>query len=434
MRTPIKKILTTALCTCLISSFPLMSQSAGTDPDLTAGVSYVKNGDYKEGIPLLRRAVERSPDDPEANYYLGMALNRTAPDKVAESHLKRSLMEMPMNPAISYELGIHYYEKDVKAEAADYFEQVIELAPGSDMAAKSSAYLQKINERKPEKNWDLNIFAGSQYDSNVMLNGQGMPLPTGYSGKSDWSAIASMRGNYYPVKSEQADIGLGYSFYQNIHNKVSDFDVTQHVLELSGSYDLGDDYRIKGAYSFEYLLLDGKEYDFANSIAPSLIVKNDLGTTTVDYRYRNTSYRNSSQFQNNTDRDGYNHMIGATHILPLSDTTAIWGLYCFDGERTRKTSWDYYGNRFLAGLRSGLPFGTVGDLSGEVYLKDYRGFDPDFGATRHDTLYTLSISLQKNFTEQYGISITQVWNRNTSNIPDFTYERALTSLLLNAKF
>lgn len=429
-----KSILPITLLTALLLSAAIASAGAVNDPELAAGISLVKKGSYQEGATALRKIINKYPDDAEANYYLGLALNRTTAGKEAESYLKRSLMEFPENPGINYELGTHYFDKDIHAEAADYFEQVIELAPGSALAEKSAGYLQKINARTQEKNWGISVFAGGQYDSNVMLNGRGMPLPQGYSGKSDWSALINLKGNYSPLKTEQAEIGMGYSFYQNLHASLKDFDITQNLVDLSGAYALDSNIRLKGVYSFEYLLLNGKEYDFANSLSPSLQVKSDLGTTTVDYRYRNTKYRNSDQFPTNTDRDGNNHQLGISHILPLSATAALWALYSYDGERTRKQEWDYYGNRFLLGMRSLLPLDLVSDISAEAYLKDYRGIDPMFSATRHDAQYTLSLSVAKNFSERYSVSLSEVWSRNISNIPEFKYDRSITSLLLNAKF
>ena len=84
-----------------------------------------------------------------------MALNRTSPDREAESFLKRSLMENPDNPGLNLELGMHYYNKKVPAEASDYFEEVIRLDPKSELAEKSREFLKKIEENRQEKNWSL---------------------------------------------------------------------------------------------------------------------------------------------------------------------------------------------------------------------------------------------------------------------------------------
>lgn len=429
-----KRILITAIFIALLLLPLILMAAEAEDLELARGIALVKNEDYKEGAVILRESVKKYPDNPEANYYLGLALNRTTAGKEAESYLKHSLMENPQHPGINFELGTHYFEKDIHAEAADYFEQVIELAPGSELALKSADYLKKISEVKQGKNWELNVFTGGQYDSNVILNGSGMPLPQGYSGKSDWSALVNLKASYSPIKTDQAEAVLGYSFYQNLHASLSDFDIMQNLIDLSGSYAVNGNLRVKAVYSFEYLLLNNKEYDYAHNIAPSLIIKSNTGTTTVDYRFRNSTYQNSDQFTTNSDRNGNNNLIGVSHIVALSDSASTWGLYTFDREKTKKQGWDYYGNRFLVGIRSLVPFGLVADASAELYLKDYRGADPSYAATRHDSQYTLSLSIAKKFSEKYSISLSEVWSRNSCNIPEFAFARSITSLLLNAKF
>lgn len=407
---------------------------AAESSELTDGIALAKAGNYSKAIPLLRKALETSPDDAEANYYLGLALNRTTPDKEAESYLKHSLIENPENPGLNYELGTHYFNKDIHAEAADYFEQVIQIAPNSELAIKAAEYLRKIDEKKQVKPWELSVFAGAQYDTNVMLNGRGMPLPTGYSGKSDWSALVNLKGTYSPIKSEEADISIGYSFYQNLHASLTDFDIMQNVIDLTAVHTVNSNVSIKGAYSFEHLLLNGKAYDFAHSIAPSLQIKSDLGSTTADCRIRRTYYQDSDKFPTNSDRNGNNYLFGLTHILQFSDSTAAWALYTHDIELTKKKEWNYDGDHLLLGVRTMLPFSIVGDIAGDVYRKDYRGFDTLYGATRHDTQYTVSLSLVKNFTERHSISLSESLSRNNSNIPEFEYDRSITSLLFNAKF
>jgi tetratricopeptide (TPR) repeat protein len=425
-----KPLVITLLAITLLANSAVFA-AAGSE--LSTAIALVKKGQYKKAIPLLRKEVELSPDSPEANYYLGLALNRTAPGKEAESYLKRSLMENPDNPALNYELGLHYFDKDVSDEAGDYFEQVILSAPESELALKAREFLQKIEESKQEKDWELSIFAGGQYDSNVILNGSSMPLPAGYSKKSDWSGIVNLKGTLTPIKTANLDAAISYSFYQSLHSSLKNFDITQHLVEVSARHDFSSALQYKFAYSFEALLLDGNEYDFAQSLAPSLILKSGLGTTTIDYRYKNIAYRKSQLFSTNSDRTGDNHLAGITHMCSLTESVAALALYTYDIESTRKSEWDYHGNRVLAGLRAVLPFGLVG-ISGEAYWKNYGAVDPAFLDTRRDTQYTASLSLTSTFSPRYNLTLSEVYSYNVSNIPEFEYKRSITSLLFNARF
>jgi tetratricopeptide (TPR) repeat protein len=435
MRTTVLTYMLAGVFFAFMLSASILSAAETDDTEVASGIALVKKGDYKEGALILSKVIEKYPDNPEVNFYLGMALNRTSAGKEAESYLKRSLIENPDDPALNLELGMHYYNKDVHAEAADYFEHVIELDPKSELADRSREFLKKIEESGQEKSWSLNIFAGGQYDSNVILNGSGMPLPEGYSGKSDWSALVNLKAAYTPLKSETTEAGIAYSYYQNIHASLKKFDIMQNLAEVYGVHTITKDVSLKAVYSFEYLLLNGNDYDTAHSFAPSLIMKSDtLGTTIFDYRLRLTRYSNSDQFQTNSDRNGTNYLFGLTQILPISDTSAIWGLYSHDIEMTTKSAWDYDGNRLHLGGRCLLPLGLMSDISGEVYWKDYKSADPLFGQTRQDTLYSINVSVAKSFSARYSASLSEAVSKNMSNIPEFKYDRSITSIFFNAKF
>ena len=144
--------------------------------DLSEGKALIKSGNYAEAATILRKAVSEAPDDPEANLYLGMALNGLA-DKEAATYLKRSLLMEPENPATNFEMGMVYYLKNVYAEAADFFENTQLLAPGSDYAQKSQKMLQIMAEKRKGKRWNLSLLTGMQYDSNVIVNGNNNPSP-----------------------------------------------------------------------------------------------------------------------------------------------------------------------------------------------------------------------------------------------------------------
>lgn len=405
-----------------------------SEKSLSRGIALIEQGNYTEAATVLREVAGKSPEDPEAAFSLGKALNRMA-DKEAETHLKKSLMLAPENPGVNLELGILYYNKNVYAEAADYFETTISLDPASEFAGKAREFLKKIDDKGKGSRWEIGFLAGLQYDSNVILNGTGLPLPAGYTGKSDWSGVLNLKGNYSLVKKEQVELTAGYSLYQSLHIRLTDFDITQNLADLSLLYRLSPNMKVKASYAFEYLLLDGDNYDHAHILAPAIQFKlGDWGATTVDYRYRNTSYRNSDKFTNNSDRNGDNHQAGINHVLPLGKSLAVWAAYAHDEEMTRKTFWDYRGDRWLAGFRSDLPLNIIADIYGEYYQKRYGADDPSFGATRNDRLYSASMSLTKHFSDKLSLVLGELYTRNRSNIGVFDYERVITSLFMNVRF
>jgi tetratricopeptide (TPR) repeat protein len=437
------KPLALALALCLAATSVSANQavlagsfaSQGSSPELQTGVALLQRKAYPLAALVLRRALELSPDDPMTQFYLGVALNRTTAGKEAESLLKRGLGESPDSPEVNFELGLHYFNKEVLAEASDYFEQVIYLAPTDYHAEEARAYLKKIEERSLGKPWEMSALSGIQYDSNVMLSNGSQPLPKGYSHKGDWSGVVNVRGSYTPVRNNALEVVAGYSLYQNLHASLSDFDITQNLVSLSASYTLTPKVKVMGNYSFEYLVLGKQSYDYSNTLSPSLSVSHGKwGTTTLDYHYSSKSYWNSANFSTNTERNGDNHLLGLSQLLPLDSSTTLWMIYSHEIDLTQNRALGSQGDRVLIGCRRLLPFALLGDLSGDVSRRQYLERDPAYGVRRQDTQFSVSLSVTKALSERYSLSLGEVLSRNLSNISDFVYTRALTSALVSARF
>ena len=411
----------------------LAEEGPPLNEEVSTGITLVNNGDFRKAVEVLREALNKAPDDLEANFYLGVALNRLS-EKEAESVLKRSLMEKPDNPHVNFELGLFYFNKNIDAEAGDYFENVLTLAPDGEYAAQAREYLKRIEGKGREKKWALNFLSGLQYDSNVIVSGG--TLPAGISHKSDWNGLISLRGRYSLFNNSDMELTGGYSLYQTLHTKLDDYDVTQNLFDLSFLYGALPDIKLKLAYSFEYMLLGGNQYDYAHIIAPSLIRDfGEWGSTTLDYRFRTISYSNFGAFGANTDRDGDNHYVGITHVLPLSKSYSVWGSYSHDEELTRQTFWNYHGDRVAAGFRASLPYNAMADISGEYYHKGYEAVNPALpGAIRDDDQFSLSFTVMKMLSQTFSLIAMEQYTRNQSNIGTYDYVRAVTSLFLNARF
>lgn len=421
------------LCVLYLSSTSIASDTPPTQ-GLASGIALMESGRYAEAVTVLRKVVSDTPDDPEANFYLGKALNRLA-DKEAETYLKKSLMLTPDSAAANLELGEVYFNRNVYAEAADYFENAQTLAPGSEQARKAGEFLKRMDRTKKISRWDINLLTGMQYDSNVIVNGNGLLLPAGISHKSDWSGILGFRGNYTFIRNDTFELKGGYSLYQSLHTRLDNFDITQNLFELRGSYFLSPKVKLMATYGYEYLLLGGHQYDDAHNLAPSLVFDlGQWGSTNIGYRYSSTSFKNSGLFEKNSDRSGHNHLGEIIHILPLGKYVSVWASYAHDGNSARIDIWDYQGDKVLAGVRAALPFEMTGDMYGEYYHRDYGGVDPTYGISRDDAQYSLSVALTKKITNYISLVLSELYTRNHSNIRTFDYERSLTGLFMNVRF
>lgn len=422
----------------LLSIFIFSSISSATEATyeqhIAKGISSLETNNYKDAINEFRAALIEKPNDATTTLYLGIALNRSG-DKEAETILKKALSMNPEEPRTNLELGIYYFNRTIYDEASDYFENTIKVAPATEFSARAEEYLKVIKQRGTVKRWILNISAGGQYDSNVVLNPDNSPLPQGISRKSDWRTIVYLKGRYNIITKEKLEGFISYSLYQSLHMKLSDFNVTQNLLELKGAYTISPTLNLKGIYSFEYVHVGWEKYDYAHSLSPSLIISEGKGfSTIIEYKYRKNHFMDSDLFVSNSERTGSNNLIGITQNIPIGTFLSASIGYSHDEDSTRKDYWDYQGDKGTAGLRWSLPKNILLDLAGEYYKKDYKGINPLSSEKREDKAFTTTILATKALSERYSITAGQLYTRNKSNIGAYDYKRGITSLFLNTRF
>ncbi|MCL5024187.1 MAG: tetratricopeptide repeat protein [Nitrospirae bacterium] len=402
---------------------------------IAKGIASVEGDNYSVAIDEFSAALREKPGDFRATLYLGIAQSRSGAAE-AEATLKRARSMRPDDPRAGLELGIFNFNRSFYNVATYYFDDVKRIAPNSEFSRKADDYLAAISESKAAKRWLLRIAVGGQYDSNVVLNTAEGPLPQGISNKSDWRAVVTLNGRYDFVRAGEGSASIGYNFYQSLHAKLSDFNVSQHILDLSGTYHISPTFDLQGTYAFEYTFVGGDGYDYAHSLMPSLVVTEGKGfSTTVSYMYRRNHYMNSDLFFDNSDRSGSYNQTGVVQNIPLYGNIALAKLgYFRDNDGTRQAVWDYNGQRVIAALQFALPQRILIDLSAEYYRKHYKGAFVDGGPLRRDLVRTASISVTKLLSERYSITAGEFYTRNKSNTPEFDYTRAVTSLFLTARF
>ncbi len=387
-----------------------------------------------DAADMMPGAGSAGPDDHLADLSRGIQLNRQN-SREADRYLKRALSAEPSDPQTNLELGIFYYNRGIYAEAADYFENTRELAPGSEHARKADEYLGKMQTGKEEKRWSLGISAGGQYDSNVTISANNSPLPEGITRKSDWKTLFYLSGRVALLRTEKAEASAGYSLYQTLHSQLHDYNITQNLADLTCGFDLSPVVRIGAAYRFEHILVGGNAYDTGHSVGPSVTVSEGKGfSTELQYRYKYTRYKDAALFEGNADRSGQNSLLGIVQTVPLSEAVRAEIGYAYDRDLARVTYWRYDGHKGSASLNLALPSRFFMNVYGEYYSKNYDGLTPLADKARKDRTWTASVSVTRFFSEAVGVSLSETYINNQSNIDDFDYQRSLTSLLVHVRF
>ncbi len=98
------------------------------------GNAYRLQKRWDEARKALERALEIAPEDPEANYSLGMVCAQTGDTARADEYLQRALKARPAYPEALNNLGVLYLVTQRRDQAVASFEECIRAAPAFDQA------------------------------------------------------------------------------------------------------------------------------------------------------------------------------------------------------------------------------------------------------------------------------------------------------------
>lgn len=356
--------------------------------------------------------------------------------KESESNLKKALLENPADPRTNLELGLYYYNRQIYAEARDYFENLKELtAPGTEYSSTADRYLDQLPGAAKQKRLSLGATLGQQYDSNIIVNPDNSPLPAGITRKSDWKTLLYLNARFKLIDDEHLQASVGDSFYQTFNYTLHDFNITENLADLSFLYRVLPGFHVGGTYKFEYILVGGNNYDSAHHFGPSFIISEGKGFfTEVQYVYRYTSFKDSDLFRDNSERSGPNNSVKIQQTIPLGGRVKAQVGYAYDKDLARVDFWRYAGNKAFANIEFNVPCRVLLTIYGEYYHRDYEGISPFSDKARRDNAQTYSISATKSFSDVISATLAETHIHNGSNIDVFNYKRSLTTLLFNVRF
>jgi hypothetical protein len=278
-----------------------------------------------------------------------------------------------------------------------------------------------------KKRYSLNVMAGAQYDSNVILDPDN-PITPGLK-KADWRFIATLGGAYKFINEEKTTADVGYSFYQGLNKTLTDFNVQQHAFNLSGRYNATEKSRFDLKYEYQYALVGGNKYSTAHQVKPVAAFSfTPASVTEFFYAYESKKFFDSDLFVGNTDRNGKNNAGGITHTIAFINKSAVTAGYAYDKDTTNADFWDYTGNKGFVSYQTRL-LDTGVALSTSYYDKKYGGVPSGFAEKRHDTTHEYSLAFDWKIVKQVSLNLSDLYVRNDSNLSLYEYQRNIVSLM-----
>jgi len=350
--------------------------------------------DYPSAITAFERVLELDSKHRKVHYELGIAYFFSGDYQRAAGSLKRARKDDPSNPMVLLYLGAASMSLGRDKEAAEALRACIEVNPSPEVVTMARDYLEKIPVReKPKKRLRLSATLSFQYDDNVILKPEGLTTAEFIADESDYRGVGFFWGEYQFLQGEPWLGGLQYSFYQSVHTRLHDFDLTNNAAALYGGYRgkvKGFPYKLQGDYEYQYTLLDNKSYLERHS--------------------------------------------GILNLNFIEKTQHIHGGYFFDQDNAEGSNWDYEGHLVSAGVFTPLVYGVRLRLKSEYYWQNFDNTHTTFLRKRKDREWTQHVSLDRDFGKYLNLSAYYIYQGHKSNLDVFEYDRNIVFLSITGRY
>jgi len=409
---------------------PLHAGAEDYDLYIAQGIEKINQGKMKDALEFLKKALELSPENPEATYYTGVAHSRVGSYKEAEGLFLKTLQLDETALDVYLELGRLYYLTSRCDKAEDSLSLFIERSEDKALTGYATRLIEGCTGEAEEKPYELNITLGGQYDSNVIIEPEN-PIVRADK-KSDFRAIVYLTAGATPLDGRLIRLNVDYNFYQSLHSDLSDFNVQYHKITPELEIVLSDIIKPSAGYSLEYTLFGGELYGRIHTYYGKVTVKEgEKLSTEAIYEYRDQNYWNSDLYQSNSIRSGYKNTIGIRQNFYLNRLTG--DVYYFnDSNKAREDYWAFNGYRTGARLLYKITSPLYVNISGEYNRRKYRDDYPGFQESRLDKMQQYSIGLTYLISKRISISVTENYTINSSNLDIFDYKRSITGIFLRA--
>ncbi|MHB8837302.1 MAG: tetratricopeptide repeat protein [Candidatus Methylomirabilia bacterium] len=421
------RIILLPFCAVLLQPGTARAVTAGSEIEIARGIALVNDGLFRDAVEPLERALAAEPRNQEALFYAGVAHSRLAEYPAAGALLQRALA-VAEAAEVFFELGRVRALTGNCAEAGRLFSR--SEAMGGDEAGRRAAELLLLGCSNVPMARRLRLVsaAGWQYDSNVILEPAHPTAPK--STKADQRALLYVAAEATPLKAETLALDIGYSFYGNLHGKLTQYNAIVQRVRAELAFTAWERVRPAFGYSLDYSLFDGKSFNLTHRGTLQATLREGEGATTAAViEVRDARFWNSVLFGDNADRTGDGESAGLRQRLVFGPVETKIELFA-DRDRAREAWWATDGWRAAAKALWRPAPALALTVSGEYQTHAYDAPYPGQQVLRDDRTLTLAASLSWSFNRTASLTLSESWTRNDSNLALYDYTRNIAGAYL----
>ncbi|RME66957.1 MAG: tetratricopeptide repeat protein, partial [Nitrospirae bacterium] len=275
-------------------------QGLGAGPYIERGAYYLEQGMVSRAIEQLQKAIELEPENTDALLYLATALRVSGRHSEARQYISKAMSLQPEEPLILLEAVLLEIETKNYTEAEKLLNKVLSTATDPEVISDAKEYLEILRTQRP-KHYGLSISGGAFYDTNVILEPEG--INTGEE-KDDWATAGNLSAWYGLWPQGPITIYGQYNLFQSIYFNEKDYNLQEHTL----SFAIQRPAKVfipALLYDFKYQSLGGDKYGLYHILTASATVQETAHLKTdVLYSHTFRDMYDTTVSPSNSDRSG----------------------------------------------------------------------------------------------------------------------------------
>ena len=393
----------------------------------------------------------------------------------------RTLGGESVEPVASFYAGVGWSTAQDRSRAREALRRVVREWPGTTWATHAERRLAALGS--DARRWWGSLRAGLEYDSNVVLQGQGVPLPSEISSQRDIRGVWSAQAGTELFRTDRWTSGAALNYSGNAYRNVTSFDTQFPGIALWLDRNLNDATTLRFAADSGYAWVAEEPFFYTYRGSLSLLRQwPDAGSSELFARVWHDDYLTISSDVAGPEpgvpfpscappsdpvafcgppglderaarnRDGNGTSIGFLHTLriplelPFGSPVARFG-YHYDRFIARGTEYTYQAHALTAGVWVALPWRATLDISGAFAYRPYRhpttfpdeplaeNVEYSLPTNKHrETAYSVDVVIERPLTKWLSASARWHFERTDSSAEVFTYDRQIVGAYLTATF
>lgn len=378
---------------------------------------------------------ERDPAwEAQADYLKGQLAYAEGNLEAAAAHFRRAREAAgPEQMSAEFYEGLTYIRMREFVRARSILRESSIGGDADPMLEAASRQLDAVlaaTQPQARRPWKLQISAGYEYDTNVVLRGANVALPSELSNEEDGRFVLQPTGSYSFFRTDRMDAGLEASGYFTFQNDITSFNIESYQAGPYIDYRINDNLFASARYGFNFIRFGHEDYLTRHIVTPQVTyVWAKRGYTSLYYQFQHRDFQDAASVPG-IERDGTNNIFGIVQGITLPElfkgegATNLELSYRYDIQSTEGTEYD--GDFHAVGLvyYVPLPWQLRADVGATLRFEQYRNdslFEP--GEARDDTELVFTAGVTKRLSSNASLRVDYSFTDRNSNIETVTGQK-----------